>query len=92
MTQDAAGEQAQDGPPRMTWGTATLDHGAATVTPRPRLGNRPVVGPGSLILFGCQESRGVVGGLYISDRTTYTFTLCSTSERDESLVGWLIIG
>ena len=85
-------EAGQDGPPRFTWGTAELHHGAAVVEPVRRLGNRPVVGRQSLILFGCQESRGVVGGLYISDRTTYTFTLCSTSERDESLVGWLIIG
>lgn len=81
-----------DGPPRLTSGTAELSHGAVVVEPARRLGNRPMVGRRSLILFGCQESRGVVGGLYISDRTTYSFTLCSTSERDESLVGWLIIG
>jgi hypothetical protein len=85
-------EATQAGPPQFTWGTAELSHGAVIVEPARKLGNRPMVGRRSLILFGCQESRGEVGGLYISDRTTYTFTLCSTSERDQSLVGWLIIG
>ena len=70
-------------------GVATLDHGAAVVT-MPR-GFTP--GPDKALVFvTTQEARGEAGAVRVSDRTASKFTICSSSARDSSLVGWLIIG
>jgi hypothetical protein len=39
-----------------------------------------------------QQARGTAAGVYVSDRMPGQFTIASYSERDMSLVGWLIIG
>lgn len=73
----------------MLFGTAVLDHGAATVAMP--AGYQP--GPDEALVFvTTQEARGEAGAVRASDRTASGFTICSSSERDRSLVGWLIIG
>lgn len=78
---------------RAMWGTAELEHGAAVVkipdkfTPNPS----PADGRG-MIFLTIQQARGQAAAVYVSDRTASQFTIASLSERDTSLVGWLIIG
>jgi hypothetical protein len=74
---------------RVLFGVATLDHGAARVELAPK--SRP--GPDEALVFvTIQETRGEAGAVRVSDRAASGFTICSSSERDQSIVGWLIIG
>jgi len=74
---------------KVLFGTATLDRGATRV--QVPAGYQP--GPDRALVFATtQEARGEAGAVRVSDRTASGFTLCSSSERDQSIVGWLIIG
>jgi hypothetical protein len=75
---------------KVSFGTAGLDHGAAVVQVPDKF--TPAQGETALIMLTTQEARGVAGAVYVSDRTASQFTISSVSERDTSLVGWLIIG
>lgn len=75
------------------WGTAALEHGAAVVQiPDKFTPNPDPAGGGALIFLTVQQARGTAAAVYVSDRTASQFTIASLSERDTSLVGWLIIG
>lgn len=74
---------------RVLFGTATLEHGAARV----EMPAKYQPGPDRALVFvTTQEARGAAGAVRVSDRTATGFTVCSSSEQDQSLVGWLIIG
>jgi hypothetical protein len=73
-------------------GTAVLEHGAAVVRVPAEFTADIGLAGGVQIQLTIQEARGAAGAVYVSDRAARQFTIASLSERDESLVGWLIIG
>jgi hypothetical protein len=75
---------------KVSFGTAVLDHGAAVVQVPDKF--TPAQGSSALIMLTTQQARGAAAAVYVSDRTASQFTISSLSERDVSLVGWLIIG
>jgi hypothetical protein len=75
---------------KVSFGTAELDHGAAVVQVPDKF--TPGQGETALIMLTVQQARGTAAAVYVSDRTASHFTISSVSERDCSLVGWLIIG
>jgi hypothetical protein len=77
---------------RVIYGTAELAHGAAVVQVPDRFTPNPDPAGGALIMLTTQQARGTAAGVYVSDRMPGQFTIASYSERDMSLVGWLIIG
>ena len=77
---------------RVIYGTCGLDHGAAVVKVPDRFSPNPDPAGGALIMLTIQQARGTAAAVYVSDRSRGQFTIASLSERDTSLVGWLIIG
>jgi hypothetical protein len=75
---------------KVSYGAATLSHGAAVVEMPDNF--TPGHAETAIIVLTVQEARGTVGAVYVSGRTASQFTISSVSERDSSLVGWLIIG
>jgi hypothetical protein len=73
---------------KASFGTVELDHGAAVV----EIPDRFTPPQAGVIMLTIQQARGVAAAVYVSDRTATRFTISSVSERDTSLVGWLIIG
>jgi hypothetical protein len=75
---------------KVSHGVASLGHGAAIVEMPDNF--TPGHAETAIIMLTIQEARGTVGAVYVSERSASQFTISSLSERDSSLVGWLIIG
>jgi hypothetical protein len=68
------------------WGTARLNTGMAAVEAPALLGT-------SIIVLAIQEAGGTIAMPYVSSRAAgQGFVISSLSDRDTSLVAWLIIG